>query len=107
LTIHAAAGPTETMQAKFPEARADSYVGISVSDTGAGMDEALLAKIFDPFFSTKEKGKGTGLGLAIVHGIVKNHNGYIDVRSALGQGTTFTLYFPSAAIHHAKATVKL
>jgi PAS domain S-box-containing protein len=73
------------------------YIGISVTDTGVGIDEAMLGKIFEPFYSTKDKGSGTGLGLAIVHGIVKNHNGFVDVHSVPGEGTTFTLYFPAGA----------
>jgi CheY-like chemotaxis protein len=60
------------------------------------MEASVIAKIFDPFFSTKEHGKGTGLGLAIVHGIVKNHHGFIDVKSGPNEGATFTLYFPAA-----------
>ena len=70
------------------------YVGIAVSDTGTGICREILSKIFDPFFSTKEKGQGTGLGLSMVYGIIKNHDGYIDVISEMAIGTRFVIYLP-------------
>jgi PAS domain S-box-containing protein len=94
LTIREWAVDAEFMVKRFPAAQTGPYAAISVSDTGTGIEQAVLEKIFDPFFTTKAQGKGTGLGLGIVHGIVKNHKGFIDVTSVPGTGSTFTLFFP-------------
>jgi PAS domain S-box-containing protein len=82
----------------LPEAQPGSYVRITVGDTGMGIPPEIMDRIFDPFFTTKEQGKGTGLGLATVLGIVKGHEGFIQVSSTPGNGSRFVVYLPATTV---------
>ena len=90
----------------YPEALPGEFIIITVSDTGIGMTNEVLRRLFEPFFTTKEKGKGTGLGLATAYGIVKQHQGWIEVSSELGRGSTFRVVLPRGeAVAPLEATI--
>ena len=82
----------------LPDAYSGKFVRFSIEDTGMGMDKATMNKIFDPFFTTKKPTEGTGLGLSSVYGIVKQHEGWVNINSELGYGTTFEIYLPALSL---------
>jgi PAS domain S-box-containing protein len=86
------------------QAVSGDYVVLSVSDTGQGMSENVAARIFEPFFTTKTEGKGTGLGLSTVIGIARSHNGFVEVATKAGAGTSFNVYFPAAGAQEVSTT---
>lgn len=97
LTIRVYSKEIAAGETRETETGAGSFVVLSVSDTGRGMDQATIDRIFDPYFTTKKTGKGTGLGLAVIHGIVQKLKGFIQVESVPGGGSTFDVYLPKFA----------
>jgi PAS domain S-box-containing protein len=97
---------TKEQSAERGESRTGEYVKFSVADSGSGIAQEHLSRIFEPFYTTKEAGKGTGLGLATVHGVVNQHHGWIEVTSALGEGTRFDVYLPTSAVRQSEAVVE-
>ncbi len=89
----------------FPQMKAGRWVVIEVADTGCGIPPEVLPHIFEPFFTTKEPGKGSGLGLAQVYGIIKQHNGFIDVKTKVGEGTSFIIYLPTFSKREKEDTI--
>ncbi len=95
LTLSLHAEYVDEIYASFGLQREEgTYIVLKVQDSGCGIDPKNLKRIFEPYFTTKEKERGTGMGLAIVHGIVKRHNGFIEVDSDMEKGTSFALYIP-------------
>ena len=95
ILVNAAQAIEERGEIRISTRKVNGYVEVSISDTGSGIPEENLPRIFDPFFTTKEVGKGTGLGMNVAYNIIRKHNGSIDVKSKVGEGTTFRIRIPA------------
>ena len=104
ITISTARVRLDAESANHPDSRPGEFLRLSVADTGCGMDNTTRARIFEPFFTTKGVNKGTGMGLATVYGIVKQHQGWIDLVTAPGQGATFHIFLPVTEARPDEAT---
>ena len=94
ITIATGVAGGDELRESFGGVNAERYVFVRVTDTGTGISKRVKPHIFEPFYTTKERGKGTGLGLSVVYGVVNNHRGFVQVDSEPGRGTTFTIYLP-------------
>lgn len=97
-TLHVRLKPVDIAPDRIedkPGVKPGSFVELTVQDSGQGIDDVTMSRIFDPYFTTKEQGAGTGLGLAVIHGIVEDYKGFIEVESMTGQGTTFHIFLPT------------
>ena len=94
ITLQTGVSDGAELRENFTGVTAERYVFVRVSDTGTGINKRVKPHIFEPFYTTKERGKGTGLGLSVVYGVVNNHHGFVEVESEPGEGTTFSIYLP-------------
>ncbi|MEO5718542.1 MAG: ATP-binding protein, partial [Chthoniobacterales bacterium] len=104
ITIGTGVTSGEELRHTYGGANAERYVFVRVTDTGTGISERVKPHIFEPFYTTKERGKGTGLGLSVVYGVVHNHRGFVQVDSEPGHGTTFKVYLPLAGTAELSST---
>ena len=104
ITLATGVASGEELRESFGGANAERYVFVSVTDTGTGISDRVKPHIFEPFYTTKERGKGTGLGLSVVYGVVNNHRGFVQVDSEPGHGTTFKVYLPLAGAAELSST---
>jgi PAS domain S-box-containing protein len=98
ITLETGVSDGEELRENFTGVIAERYVFVRVSDTGTGISKSIKPHIFEPFYTTKERGKGTGLGLSVVYGVVNNHRGFVEVESEPGEGTTFTIHLPLGSV---------
>jgi len=83
---------------QFPNLKPGGYLGLTIKDTGCGMDGEVMERMFEPFFTTKKPGEGAGMGLAVVHGIVKSHGGYVFAESELERGARSRFFYPRSRV---------